>query len=106
MLNITKFLHCGKMLDESLENKKYMKALTTDPGDESLFSENQKKNSNKFPENALTIKQTNNVIYVFGNDIRIKSPFRVGNAFTFCFINRKPLFFIGPNCKIKYHNLK
>jgi hypothetical protein len=37
-------------------------------------------------------------IFVFGNDIRIKSPFRVGNAYTFCFINRKPLFMIGPNC--------
>jgi hypothetical protein len=83
-------------MDESVEIKKYTKALTTEPTDDTILQDNIYKSSLTSPRVPNIFSK--NTVFVFGNDIRIKSPFRVGNTFSFCYINRKPLFMIGPNC--------
>lgn len=44
------------------------------------------------------------IINVYGNDIQIKSPFKIGNVFSFCYINNMPLIIIGPQCKVTNYN--
>jgi hypothetical protein len=38
-------------------------------------------------------------ISVFGNDISLKSPTKMGLLYTFLFLNEEPLITIGPQCK-------
>lgn len=85
-------------MDESIEIKKYTKALTTEPIDDTILQDNIYKS----PLSSSRVPNifSKNIVSVFGNDIRIKSPFKVGNTYSFCYINRKPLFMIGPNCII------
>mgnify|MGYP007031241599 CR=1 FL=1 len=37
---------------------------------------------------------------VFGTDLKVKSPYRMGNLYTFLFLNNEPIFTIGPQCII------
>lgn len=37
---------------------------------------------------------------VFGTYLQVKSPYRMGKMFTFLFMNREPVFAIGPQCNI------
>ena len=48
-------------------------------------------------------KQDNNTILyddkVFGNDIKIKKPYRYGKTFTCLYYKNHPIIVIGPDCK-------
>lgn len=37
-------------------------------------------------------------IQVYGRNIKTKSPFKIGNIFSFCYIRDAPLFTLGPHC--------
>lgn len=39
------------------------------------------------------------VLTVYGNDLRIKQPSKLGNVYSFLFINGNPLIILGPQCK-------
>lgn len=41
------------------------------------------------------------VLTVYGNDLRIKQPSKLGNVYSFLFINGNPLIILGPQCKFK-----
>jgi hypothetical protein len=41
------------------------------------------------------------VVKVYGNDIKIKSPFQLGSVYSLCYINNLPIIIIGPECKYK-----
>jgi len=51
--------------------------------------------------NNLLLKNKKPVIKVYGNDIKVKSPFQLGNVFSLCYINNMPLIIIGPECNYK-----
>jgi hypothetical protein len=35
---------------------------------------------------------------VFGTYLQVKSPYRMGKMFTFLYLNKQPIFAIGPQC--------
>jgi hypothetical protein len=39
------------------------------------------------------------VLSVYGNDLRIKQPSKLGNVYSFLFVNGDPLIILGPQCK-------
>lgn len=51
--------------------------------------------------NILSMSQGNTrlTISVYGNDLRMKNPYRMGNVITFIFFNGHPLVVLGPQCK-------
>jgi len=36
---------------------------------------------------------------VYGNEIKVKEPMKMGNVFTFLYYKTHPMFVIGPDCK-------
>ena len=48
--------------------------------------------------NNLLRNNTKPVIKVYGNDVKVKSPFQLGNVYSLCYINNMPLLTIGPEC--------
>jgi hypothetical protein len=54
--------------------------------------------SNSKIEINRKIKKIDNSNLIYGNDINIKQPKKLGNSFVFCYINNWPLITIGPNC--------
>jgi len=47
--------------------------------------------------NSTTVKLS---LSVYGNDIRIRSPFKMGNVYSFLFCNGHPRIILGPQCKL------
>ena len=47
--------------------------------------------------NTTTVKIS---LSVYGNDLRIKYPFKMGNVFSLLFYHGNPKIIIGPQCKI------
>jgi hypothetical protein len=47
-----------------------------------------------------TCSEKDEKLKVYGSNIKVKSPSRMGNLFTFLFISKQPIFTIGPQCKI------
>ncbi len=41
---------------------------------------------------------------VYGNDLRIKNPYKLGNVYSFLFINGNPKVILGPQCNILSFN--
>jgi hypothetical protein len=39
------------------------------------------------------------VLTVYGNDLRNKYPNKIGNVFSFLFVNGDPMIILGPQCK-------
>ena len=39
------------------------------------------------------------VLSVYGNDLRVKYPTKMGNVYSFIFVNGQPLIILGPQCK-------
>ena len=39
-------------------------------------------------------------VLVYGNDIKIKSPFKLGKVYSCCYFYNMPLIIIGPQCNI------
>lgn len=37
---------------------------------------------------------------IYGNDINIKNPFKLGNSYAFLYVKNQPLIIIGPHCNI------
>jgi hypothetical protein len=60
-------------------------------------------------ENQITFGNTSRVdtsvlpveeaIYVYGNNLKIKRPWKMGNCYTFWFLRDQPRIVIGPQCK-------
>jgi hypothetical protein len=48
---------------------------------------------------TINSEKINEKFRVFGTDLRVKSPYRMGKLITFFYINGEPLFVIGPQCK-------
>ncbi len=48
---------------------------------------------------TINSEKTNEKFKVFGTDLRVKSPNKMGKLITFFFVNGEPLFVIGPQCK-------
>ena len=70
------------------------------PTDES-YKEDDNQISLHFDEvqrQSLSNDQMKIVLTVYGNDLRIKYPTKVGNVFSFLFVNGDPLIIIGPQC--------
>jgi hypothetical protein len=42
---------------------------------------------------------------IYGNDIKIKKPYKLGKTFTCLYIKNQPLIAIGPHCTYKYINI-
>jgi len=40
-------------------------------------------------------------ITVFGNDIKQKSPFKIGKVYSLLYCDEQPMIIVGPQCKIK-----
>ncbi len=38
------------------------------------------------------------ILKIYGSDIRIKSPYKMGKLYTFLFFKGEPIFVIGPTC--------
>lgn len=51
-------------------------------------------------ENVNTTSGVKMALSVYGNDLRNKNPYKMGNVFSFLFINGEPKIIIGPQCKI------
>ena len=80
----------------------------TDDGPISLESAINMENSvndstfnNKNNLNTLIITEKKDRNLVFGNDIQNQSPWMMGRLFTCLFINKQPVFAIGPQCNYK-----
>lgn len=58
--------------------------------------------SRSIDSNVIQMAQGNTQlsICVYGNDLRIKNPLRMGNVITFLFVNGHPSIALGPQCNI------
>lgn len=54
-------------------------------------------NEKKSYENANTIQNKKRLLY--GNDIEILEPSKIGNTFSYIYINNSPCITLGPQCK-------
>jgi len=58
--------------------------------------------------NSFSFVSTNTEAYsnisisVYGTDVRIKAPLKLGKTFSFFYINGYPWFIIGPQCKYNF----
>lgn len=72
--------------------------------DENCSQRNLNKLNNS--HNSLTLVSTNtesstNIsISVYGSNIKIKKPIKMGKTFSFFYVNDYPWFIIGPQCKL------
>lgn len=59
---------------------------------------------NKLDHDYITelYKEGVNKITVFGNDIKKKSPFKIGGVFSLIYLDDEPLLIIGPQCNCYY----
>ena len=57
-------------------------------------------NNNQINLNTLIITEKKDRNLVFGNDIKNNTPWMMGRLFTCLFINKQPVFAIGPQCNI------
>lgn len=79
---------------DNVEEISTVSAKTTDYNNESVIITHQNEHSlSNFI--ACTKKVT---VLVYGNDIKIKSPFTLGKVYSFWYINSMPLIMIGPDC--------
>ena len=53
-------------------------------------------------ENNEKCKKENRNKLIYGNDINIKNPAKLGNLRAFIYINNYPLIAVGPNCNKIY----
>ena len=67
-----------------------------DPNQNSIELDLLEDSENNNKENSEKINK------IFGNDIDIKNPKRLGNLRAFLYINDYPLIVLGPNCKYFY----
>ena len=54
------------------------------------------KSDNSKEKNLLDV--TKGINTLFGRDISIKNPFRIGNVFALLYIKEQPIIIIGPHC--------
>ena len=76
-------------IDEIDNNSKSRKLLSEKK--ESLKEDNKEKNY----EN----KNNNKNLFLYGNNIKIKNPKKIGKMWAFLYYKGNPLIVIGPNCK-------
>jgi len=76
-------------IDEIYNNSKSKKLLSEKK--ESLKEDNKEKNY----EN----KNNNKNLLLFGNNIKMKNPKKIGKMWAFLYYKGNPLIVIGPNCK-------
>lgn len=79
-------------------NIKYEGALTTE-------DENSQRNLRKDLNNSISFVSTSseNVrisVSVFGNDIKVERPLKIGKCFAFLYFKGFPIITLGPECKI------
>lgn len=55
---------------------------------------------NKNIENVSTTNSSTPNLKVFGNDLKVKNPSKIGNVHSYLFINGQPLITLGPQCNI------
>jgi hypothetical protein len=74
------------------------------PTDESEVSSRSREEDNQISMHIGDVNITNSEIKlhltVYGNDMRIKQPNKIGGVYSFLFINGDPLIILGPQCKI------
>ncbi len=76
---------------------RYEGPLTTEDASSSRDLNNQLNNSISF---VSTSSESSRVeICVYGNDIRLENPIKIGKCFSFLYFKGFPLFTVGPECK-------
>ena len=80
---------------ESLEDKEPMN--NDIPNDKKISLLQYNEQNREIKENIIIDNDKSNTLY--GNNISIKNPKKIGNMWAFFYCNDCPLIVIGPNCK-------
>jgi hypothetical protein len=78
----------------------YEGPLTTEDGNSERNLKNDLNNSISFV--STSTENTRISITVYGNDVKLKNPLKIGKCFTFLYYKGLPIITLGPECKIKF----
>jgi hypothetical protein len=87
--------------DEDTIRSKVSNSRLAIPTD-SMMDITAKEIDNQLSFNIGNVQTTSSVkltLSVYGNDLRIKYPYKMGNVFSFLFFHGDPKIIIGPQCK-------
>lgn len=93
-------------LDIGIKLGDYRSTQTIENADETVQPSPKSNNSvndsmsNEYSFSNLLARNKKLIVKVYGNDIKIKSPFQLGKVYSLCYIHNIPLIIIGPECKI------
>jgi hypothetical protein len=82
-----------------------VETLDEDPKEMVNTSENVSLNTTGISSEKSDLEKREDLLYddkVYGVNIKIKNPWRIGKVFAFCYFKNHPLIVIGPDCKILY----
>jgi hypothetical protein len=84
------------MAENIVDNKTYELSITSE-GNTSHDLENQITfgNISRIDTSTFPVEE---VIHVYGNDLKVKKPCKMGNCYTFWFLHGRPTIVVGPQC--------
>ena len=95
-LEIFQSVNDSSNMESQIEsNIRYEGALTTEDG-------NSQRNLNNSISIVSTINENTRIsVSVYGNDIKLENPLKIGKCYSFLYFRGLPLITLGPECKIK-----